>query len=79
MAEHVPVPVLAETTDLYVVDGWLVAVGQRVAAGDPVATMETDKVTVEVTCPLGGTIVALGGEVGDELRTGDPLLTIEAE
>jgi 2-oxoisovalerate dehydrogenase E2 component (dihydrolipoyl transacylase) len=79
VAESMPMPKLAETTDLYVVLDWLVEVGHRVAVGDPVANVETDKITVEVPSTLTGTVAELVAELGVDIRAGDTLLIIEAE
>ena len=42
-----------------------------------VASVMTDKATVEIPTPVAGTVVALGGEVGDVLAVGSELIRIE--
>ena len=37
----------------------------------------TDKATVEIPSPVAGTVLALGGEVGDVLAVGSELVRIE--
>jgi 2-oxoisovalerate dehydrogenase E2 component (dihydrolipoyl transacylase) len=55
----------------------------HVKAGDPVledmvvAAVMTDKATVEIPSPVTGTVVWLGGEVGDTIAVKAPLLRIE--
>ena len=38
----------------------------------------TDKATVEMPSPVAGTVVALGGEVGEVLAVGAELIRIDA-
>ncbi len=54
---------------------WHVAVGDRVVAGQPLVSVETDKAVVEVPSPRAGTIVARHGEPGDLLAVGRPLVS----
>lgn len=55
----------------------------HVKAGDPVledmvvAAVMTDKATVEIPSPVSGTVIWLGGEVGDTIAVKAPLLRIE--
>lgn len=56
---------------------WLVADGQRVAAGAPLYRLETDKIEIEVDCPADGALRILGcaGEtypVGQEIGYIEP-------
>ena len=44
----------------------------------PVAAVMTDKATVEIPTPVAGTVVALGGAVGDVLAVGSELIRIDA-
>ncbi len=46
---------------------WLVAVGDKVKADDPIAELETDKVTMEVCAPKAGVIKELLIATGDEV------------
>ena len=57
--------------------GWHVKVGDVVREEQPLAEVMTDKATVEIPSPVGGTVVALGGEVGSRLAVGGELLRIE--
>ncbi|MBS7351290.1 MAG: 2-oxo acid dehydrogenase subunit E2 [Comamonas sp.] len=55
---------------------WHVAVGDSVAADQPVADVMTDKATVEIPCHVSGTVLALGGEVGQILAVGADLIRL---
>ena len=57
--------------------GWHVKVGDVVREEQPLAEVMTDKATVEIPSPVGGTILALGGEVGSTLAVGGELVRIE--
>ena len=57
---------------------WHVKVGDPVREDQPVAAVMTDKATVEIPTPVAGTVVALGGAVGDVLAVGSELIRIDA-
>jgi 2-oxoisovalerate dehydrogenase E2 component (dihydrolipoyl transacylase) len=61
------------------VTAWHVKVGDTVREDQPIADVMTDKATVEIPAPVAGTIVALGGETGQMLAVGSPLVTLETE
>ncbi len=56
---------------------WHVAVGDRIEEDQQIADMMTDKATVEMESPVSGTVVALAGEVGDQVSIGAALVVIE--
>lgn len=56
---------------------WLVAVGDRVRAHQPLVEMETDKAVVELPSPRSGVIRELRGAVGDTVAVGAVLAVIE--
>jgi pyruvate dehydrogenase E2 component (dihydrolipoamide acetyltransferase) len=56
---------------------WLVAVGDRVSEDEPVVEIETDKAVVEMPAPATGTVVALGGDIGDIVAVGEILVVID--
>ncbi|MBD8638822.1 dihydrolipoamide acetyltransferase family protein [Sphingomonas sp. CFBP 13733] len=58
---------------------WHVAIGDRVEEDSPVADMMTDKATVEMESPVSGVVVALAGEVGDQVSIGAALVVIETD
>ena len=59
--------------------GWSVDVGDQVTPASALADVMTDKATVEIACPVTGTVVALHGEVGDRLAVGSRLVTVELD
>ncbi len=57
---------------------WQVKVGDLVREDQIVAAVMTNKATVEIPTPVAGTVVTLGGAVGDVLAVGSELFRIEA-
>ena len=58
---------------------WHVKPGDRVREDDVLAAVMTDKATVEIPSLWSGTVVSLGGELGQRLAVGTVLVTIERE
>ena len=56
MATDVTVPILGESITEATVGQWLKAVGDAVALDEPIVSLETDKVSVEVPSPVAGTL-----------------------
>ena len=57
---------------------WHVKVGDLVREDQVVCAVMTDKATVEIPTPVAGTVLVLGGEVGDVLAVGSELIRIDA-
>ena len=53
-----------------VVAEWLVTVGDAVTEGQPLATVETDKVDATVESPGAGTVLELLAAAGDTVEVG---------
>lgn len=58
---------------------WHAAPGDVVKEDDLLAAVMTDKATIEIPSPVDGKIVWLGGEIGEVLAVGSPLLRLEVE
>lgn len=58
---------------------WHVKVGDTVSEDDKIADVMTDKATVEMESPVSGVVLSVGGEEGDMLAIGSPLVVIEIE
>jgi 2-oxoglutarate dehydrogenase E2 component (dihydrolipoamide succinyltransferase) len=76
MSEAVVLARLGDTVDEVVIVEWLVTVGTRVAIGDPLVRVETDKVEVDVESPWAGTVAELSVAEGEEVPTGATLCLI---
>ena len=58
---------------------WFIKVGDQVAEEDIVGSMMTDKAAVELSSPVSGKVVQLGGEPGDMVAVGAALVVFETE
>jgi len=58
---------------------WRVQPGDAVTEDQILADVMTDKATVEIPSPVHGTILALGGKVGESLAVGAELVRLEIE
>ena len=56
---------------------WLVAVGDQVTRDQPLIEVMTDKSNAELPAPITGTIVELGGAVGDLIMVGEVIAIID--
>jgi len=56
---------------------WHVAVGDTIDEDQVMVEVMTDKATVELPSPVAGVVSSLGGDVGDVLAVGSPLIRIE--
>ena len=78
MSEHlVRVPDLGEGIAEVELVAWHVKPGDVVAEDQALADVMTDKASVEIPSSVAGTVVALGGEVGQMLAVGGELIRIE--
>ncbi len=58
---------------------WHVKPGDTVKEDQVLADVMTDKATVEIPSPVHGTVVALGGAIGESLAVGAELIRLEVE
>jgi pyruvate dehydrogenase E2 component (dihydrolipoamide acetyltransferase) len=72
-------PRLSDTMTEGVVEKWLKAEGDEVAKGEPIAEIETDKVTVELEAPADGRLLRLLVAEGDEVAPGGILALVGPE
>jgi 2-oxoisovalerate dehydrogenase E2 component (dihydrolipoyl transacylase) len=80
MSEYVfKLPDLGEGTVESEIGEWFINVGDKVKEEDVVGTMMTDKAAIEVSSPVSGTVIELGGKPGDIIAVGAPLVTFETE
>src|SRR5688500_12741641 len=56
-----------------------VKVGDVIEEDAPLVDVMTDKATVELTSPVGGTIVSLHGAAGDMVPVGTEIVVIETD
>lgn len=56
-----------------------VSVGDRVAEGDTLIVLESDKASMEIPSPVAGVIERLSVKDGDQVKQGDPIASVAAE
>jgi 2-oxoglutarate dehydrogenase E2 component (dihydrolipoamide succinyltransferase) len=78
MSTEVKVPTLGESISEATLGQWLKQPGEAVAADEPVASLETDKVAVEVTAPVAGVMGAHTVSEGATVNVGAVIAMIEA-
>ena len=78
MGQHViKMPDIGEGIAEVELVAWHVKPGDKVVEDQPLADVMTDKANVEIPSPVVGTVVALGGEVGQTMAVGTELIRIE--
>lgn len=77
MSTEVKVPVLGESVSEATIGEWLKQPGDAVALDEPIASLETDKVAIEVTATVAGVMGQQIAKVGDNVAVGAVIATIE--
>ena len=77
MATEVLVPTLGESITEATLGEWLKQPGDAVALDEPIAALETDKVSVEVPSPVAGVMGQHAVKVGDTVSVGAMIATVE--
>jgi 2-oxoglutarate dehydrogenase E2 component (dihydrolipoamide succinyltransferase) len=72
------VPQLGESITEAVVARWLKQSGEAVGDGEPVAELETDKITVQLPSPVAGAMGKQGVAIGATVKVGQVIGTVEA-
>jgi 2-oxoglutarate dehydrogenase E2 component (dihydrolipoamide succinyltransferase) len=78
MAIDVKVPTLGESITEATLGQWLKQPGDAVKADEPIASLETDKVAVEVNAPSAGVMGEQLVKEGDTIEVGAVIARIEA-
>ncbi len=77
MATEIKVPVLGESVTEGTIAEWLKQPGEAVAVDEPIASLETDKVAVDVPSPVAGVMSQHVVAVGDTVEVGAVIAVIE--
>jgi len=75
---EVHVPDIGDFSDVDVIEVH-VSSGDRVAAEDPLITLETDKAAMDVPAPAAGKVKSLSVKAGDKVSEGSLILILQAE
>ena len=77
MATEITVPVLGESVTEGSIGEWLKQPGDAVAVDEPIASLETDKVAVDVPSPVAGVMSEHKAAEGDTVEVGAVIAIIE--
>src|SRR5690349_8203048 len=77
MATDVQVPTLGESITEGTLAEWLKKPGEAVAEDEPIASLETDKVSVEVPSPVAGVLTDQLVKAGDTVAVGAVIARID--
>lgn len=77
MRSTLKMPKVGDAVDAVVIAEVSVTVGAKVAEGQTIFVVETDKTQVEVPSPFAGTVRQVLIAQGDEVKTGAPTLVLE--
>jgi pyruvate dehydrogenase E2 component (dihydrolipoamide acetyltransferase) len=78
MATVLRMPELAANTPEATLVEWLVIEGAEIVAGDPIATVETAKATVDIEAETGGVVLRLVARDGTDVQVGAPIAVVGA-
>lgn len=76
MSIEVKIPAVGESISSGIVSVWHKKSGEHVKAGDPLFTLETDKVSTEIVAESAGLLETLAAE-GQEVKIGEIVATID--
>lgn len=77
MATEIKVPVLGESVTEGTIAEWLKQPGDAVAVDEPICSLETDKVAVDVPSPVAGVMAEHRASVGDNVEVGAVIAVVE--
>lgn len=73
---EIPVPDIGDFEDVEIIEV-LISPGDTIAPEDSLITLESDKASMEIPAPEGGTVKEVRVKVGDRVSEGDTICTIE--
>src|SRR5215469_14911046 len=77
MSTEVKIPDVGESITSGVLSGWLKQNGDAVLDGEPIFSLETDKISTEVPSPASGSLQIMVA-AGEEVKIGQIVAMIEA-
>ena len=79
MRFEIRMPDVATTESKIRIVRWIVQPGQKVARGEPLVEVETDKATMEVESVVSGVLVEVRSQVDESVSVGDVIAVLEVE
>ena len=78
-AVTVKLPKFGLTMEEATINEWSVGVGERIAQGETIARIESEKVEMELPSPVGGLVAEHLVEPGEAVPVGTPLAVVVAD
>lgn len=78
MKRRIKLPPLGEGVGEAVVIEWVCSVGERIKEGDPLLSVELDKIDTDVPSPVTGTVSEIMAAPGDTVTVGQIICTVES-
>jgi pyruvate/2-oxoglutarate dehydrogenase complex dihydrolipoamide acyltransferase (E2) component len=75
----VKLPKFGLTMEEATLNGWSIAVGEPVAQGQTIATIESEKVEMELPSPVAGVVAEHLVQPGDTVPVGTPLAVLVSD
>lgn len=77
MRSQIKLPKLGDTANEVLVVAWHESVGSTVDEGDPLLSVQTDKIDIEVPSPLSGVLIEQRVQPEDEISVGTVIAVFE--
>lgn len=76
--KNISLPDIGDFDEVEVIE-ILVSVGDTIKADQGIITLESDKASMEIPSPFSGTVTAINITLGDKIKQGNPILSIQSE
>ena len=76
MAATVKLPKFGLTMEEATINEWAIGIGEPVEQGQTLATIDSEKVTIELPSPASGVVAEYLVQVGETVAVGTPLAVI---
>jgi len=74
--EQITIPEIGDSDSVEIIEV-LVSVGDKVGVDDSLLTLQSDKASMEIPCPVEGTITKIAVAVGDSVKEGHHIFDVE--
>ncbi|WOO96858.1 dihydrolipoamide acetyltransferase family protein [Micrococcus terreus] len=79
MASIITLPAIVADATEAIIHSWIVNIGEKVIAGQPIAEVETEKATVELEAERSGTMARLLVDEGASIPVGSPIAVLSSD
>ncbi len=77
MEHDIQLPELGEGIQTAVMAGWHYTIGEKVATGDDIAEVVTDKAVFNIPVEVSGTLCAIRAHEGEEVKVGEVIAVVK--